>query len=158
MKRKEKSIGYSNAYSAIKTKTRGNLTSKAILEKKTDLVKILSEELECKLVGITNLAEALKVLFKDTDIKYAYSDTTGYFNVVINGNIDGVKGRVDALEGQVASIPGSIETAKNEAKDILKQIKEEHSRNIKNKGNVKVENSGNNSGIMSGINSGEIHR
>ena len=48
--------------------------------------------------------------------------------------------------------------AKNEAKDILKQIKEEHSRNIKNKGNVKVENSGNNSGIMSGINSGEIHR
>lgn len=89
MKRKEKSIGYSNAYSAIKTKTRGNLTSKAILEKKMDLVKILSEELECKLVGITNLAEALKVLFKDTDIKYAYSDTTGYFNVVINGNIDG---------------------------------------------------------------------
>lgn len=89
MKRKEKSIGYSNVYSAIKTKTRGNLTSKAILEKKMDLVKILSEELECKLVGITNLAEALKVLFKDTDIKYAYSDTTGYFNVVINGNIDG---------------------------------------------------------------------
>lgn len=41
--------------------------------------------------------------------------------------------------------------------DIFK-IKEEHSRNIKNKGNVKVENSGNNSGIMSGINSGEIHR
>ena len=48
--------------------------------------------------------------------------------------------------------------AKNEAKDILEQIKEEHSRNIKNKGNVEVENSGNNSGIMSGINSGEIHR
>lgn len=48
--------------------------------------------------------------------------------------------------------------AKNETKDILKQIKEEHSRNIMNKGNVKVENSGNNSGIISGINSGEIHR
>lgn len=48
--------------------------------------------------------------------------------------------------------------AKNETKDILKQIKEEHSRNIMNKGNIKVENSGKNSGIISGINSGEIHR
>ena len=48
--------------------------------------------------------------------------------------------------------------AKNETKDILKQIKEEHSRNIMNKGNIQVENSGNNSGIISGINSGEMHR
>ena len=48
--------------------------------------------------------------------------------------------------------------AKNETKDILKQIKEEHSRNIMNKGNIKVENSGKNSGIISGINSREIHR
>ena len=48
--------------------------------------------------------------------------------------------------------------AKNEAQDILKQIKEEHSRNVRNKGNVNVENNGSNSGIMSGINSGEIHR
>ena len=47
---------------------------------------------------------------------------------------------------------------KNEAQDILKQIKEEHSRNVRNKGNVNVENNGSNSGIMSGINSGEIHR
>ena len=34
----------------------------------------------------------------------------------------------------------------------------EHSRNVRNKGNVNVENNGSNSGIMSGINSGEIHR
>lgn len=62
--------------------------------------------------------------------------------------------------GTVATVISTVIAvrAKNEAKDFLKQIKEEHSRNIKNKGNVKVENSGNNSGIMSGINSGEIHR
>lgn len=89
MRRKDGHIGHSNTYFAIKTKTRGNLTSKAILEKKMDLVKILSEELECKLVGIPNLIETLKVLFKDTDIKYAYSETTGYINIIINGNIEG---------------------------------------------------------------------
>ena len=89
MRRKDGHIGHSNTYCAIKTKTRGNLTSKAILEKKMDLVKILSEELECKLVGIPNLIETLKILFKDTDIKYAYSETTGYINIVINGNIEG---------------------------------------------------------------------
>ena len=48
--------------------------------------------------------------------------------------------------------------SKNEAQHILKQIKQEHSRNVRNKGNVNVENNGSNSGIMSGINSGEIHR
>lgn len=46
--------------------------------------------------------------------------------------------------------------AKNEAKEILEQIKEENSRNIKNKGKVEIKNSGSNSGVISGINSGEI--
>lgn len=48
--------------------------------------------------------------------------------------------------------------AKNEAKDILKQFKEEKSRNIRNSGEVHVVNSGNNSGVLSGINSGDIHK
>ncbi len=48
--------------------------------------------------------------------------------------------------------------SKNEAKKILKQIREEKSHNIKNSGEVHVSNSGNNSGIISGINSGEIHK
>lgn len=62
--------------------------------------------------------------------------------------------------GTVATVISTVIAvrAKNEARDILKQIKEEHSRNIRNNGDVKVENSGVNSGIMSGINSGEIHR
>lgn len=88
MKRKSKNIGHSNTYLAIKTKIKGNLTSKVIIEKRMDLVKILSEELEYKLVGITNLVETLKVLFKDTEVKYSYSETTGYYNIVINGNIE----------------------------------------------------------------------
>ena len=62
--------------------------------------------------------------------------------------------------GTVATVISTVIAirAKNEAQDILKQIKEEHSRNVRNKGNVNVENNGSNSGIMSGINSGEIHR
>lgn len=48
--------------------------------------------------------------------------------------------------------------AKNESKKILEQIKEEHSRNIENSGNVRISNSGNNSGILNGINSGDIHK
>ena len=46
--------------------------------------------------------------------------------------------------------------AKNEAKKILKQIKEEKSRNVTSNGDVEVTNNGNNSGVISGINSGEI--
>ena len=62
--------------------------------------------------------------------------------------------------GTVATVISTVIAirAKNEAQDILKQIKEEHSRNVRNKGNVNVENNGSNSGIMRGINSGEIHR
>lgn len=47
--------------------------------------------------------------------------------------------------------------AKNEAKKILVRIKEENSRNVKNKGNIKIKNEGNNTGVMMGINTGEIH-
>ena len=43
-----------------------------------------------------------------------------------------------------------------EAKKILKQIKEEKSRNVTSNGDVDVTNNGNNSGVISGINSGEI--
>ena len=43
-----------------------------------------------------------------------------------------------------------------EAKKILKQIKEEKSRNVTSNGDVEVTNNGNNSGVISGINSGEI--
>lgn len=59
--------------------------------------------------------------------------------------------------GTVATVISTVIAirAKNEAQDILKQIKEEHSRNVRNKGNVNVENNGSNSGIMSGINSGK---
>lgn len=41
-------------------------------------------------------------------------------------------------------------------KKILKQIKEEKSRNVTSNGDVEVTNNGNNSGVISGINSGEI--
>lgn len=61
--------------------------------------------------------------------------------------------------GAVATVISTIIAvkAKNESKKILEQIKEEQSRNIKNRGNVRVSNSGNNSGIISGINSGDIN-
>ena len=45
--------------------------------------------------------------------------------------------------------------AKEEAKSILKQIKE---GNIKNSGKIEVKNNGQNTGIINGINSGDIHR
>ena len=38
--------------------------------------------------------------------------------------------------------------AKNEARDILKEIKEEKNRNINNKGKIDIKNTGTNSGIM----------
>ena len=62
--------------------------------------------------------------------------------------------------GTVATVISAVIAirAKNEAQVILKQIKEEHSRNVRNKGNVNVENNGSNSGILSVINSVEIHR
>ena len=60
--------------------------------------------------------------------------------------------------GAVATVISTIIAvrAKNEAEKILKQIREENSRNIKNRGNVTVDNKGSNTGIISGINSGEI--
>ena len=64
----------------------------------------------------------------------------------------------------IATIIGAIATiistviavrAKEEAKSILKQIKE---GNIKNSGKIEVKNNGQNTGIINGINSGDIHR
>ncbi len=62
--------------------------------------------------------------------------------------------------GAVATVISTIIAvrAKNESKKILEQIKEEHSRNIENRGKVNVSNSGNNSGIINAINSGDIHK
>ena len=60
--------------------------------------------------------------------------------------------------GTAATVVSTIVAvcAKNEAKKILKHIKEEKSRNVKSNGDVEVTNNGNNSGVISGINSGEI--
>ena len=64
----------------------------------------------------------------------------------------------------IATIIGAIATiistviavrAKEEAKSILKQIKE---GNIKNSGKIEVKNNGQNTEIINGINSGDIHR
>ena len=60
--------------------------------------------------------------------------------------------------GTAATVVSTIVAvcAKNEAKKILKQRKEEKSRNVTSNGDVEVTNNGNNSGVISGINSGEI--
>ena len=60
--------------------------------------------------------------------------------------------------GTAATVVSTIVAvcAKNETKKILKQIKEEKSRNVTSNGDVEVTNNGNNSGVISGINSGEI--
>lgn len=60
--------------------------------------------------------------------------------------------------GTAATVVSTIVAvcAKNEAKKILKQIKEEKSRNVTSNGDVDVTNNGNNFGVISGINSGEI--
>ena len=60
--------------------------------------------------------------------------------------------------GTAATVVSTIVAvcAKNEAKKILKQIKEEKSRNVTSNGDVEVTNNGNNSGVISDINSGEI--
>ena len=60
--------------------------------------------------------------------------------------------------GNAATVVSTIVAvcATNEAKKILKQIKEEKSRNVTSNGDVEVTNNGNNSGVISGINSGEI--
>ncbi len=61
--------------------------------------------------------------------------------------------------GAVATIISTIVAvrAKNEAKDILHQIKEERSRNVSNSGEMNITNTGTNSGIVSGTNTGEMH-
>lgn len=47
--------------------------------------------------------------------------------------------------------------AKNEAREILNEIKEEKNRNINNRGKINIKNTGTNDGILSGINTGEIN-
>lgn len=53
--------------------------------------------------------------------------------------------------GTAATVVSTIVAvcAKNEAKKILKQIKEEKSRNVTSNGDVEVTNNGNNSGVIS---------
>lgn len=62
--------------------------------------------------------------------------------------------------GAIATVISTIIAvrAKNESKKILEQIREEHSRNIENRGKVNVSNRGSNSGILIGNNSGDIHK
>lgn len=47
--------------------------------------------------------------------------------------------------------------ARNEARNILQQIKEVSSRNIDSTGRIDLKNTGSNSGIITAINSGDIH-
>ena len=60
--------------------------------------------------------------------------------------------------GAIASVISAIVAvrAKNKTQEILEQVKEEKSHNIKNNGDVRISNNGINSGTISGINSGDI--
>lgn len=60
--------------------------------------------------------------------------------------------------GAIASVISAIVAlrVKNKAQEILEQVKEENSHNIKNIGDVQISNSGINSGTISGVNSGDI--
>ena len=60
--------------------------------------------------------------------------------------------------GAIASVISAIVAvrAKNKTQEILEQVKEERSHNIKNSGDVQISNSGINSETISGINSGDI--
>ena len=73
--------------------------------------------------------------------------------LTIVGTIATVIATIGTIISTVIAVKG-----KNEAKEILNQIREEKSRNIKSSGQVYVKNSGNNSGILSGINSGDIRK
>ena len=60
--------------------------------------------------------------------------------------------------GAIASVISAIVAvrAKNKTREILEQVNEERSHNIKNNGDVRISNNGINSGTISGINSGDI--
>lgn len=62
--------------------------------------------------------------------------------------------------GAVATVISTIIAvrAKNESKKILKEIKEQKSRNLQNSGDVEIKNIGSNSGVISGINTGDIYK
>ena len=61
--------------------------------------------------------------------------------------------------GTIATVISTFSAirAKNEAKIILKEIKDERNRNVDNYGRIKVDNTGVNTGIISGVNTGEVH-
>lgn len=78
----------------------------------------------------------------------------------MNGDIWTIIATIFTVVGAIATVISTVIAvrARNEAKDILKQIKEEKSRNIRNSGDIKIKGVTNNSGVISGINSGEIHK
>ena len=66
---------------------------------------------------------------------------------------------VFSLIGTIATVISTVIAvkARNEAKNILQQIKEVSSRNIDSSGIIELKNTGNNSGVISAINTGDIH-
>lgn len=47
--------------------------------------------------------------------------------------------------------------AKNEAKEVLKEINSHNNRNVSNSGKIEIKSDGCNTGIISGINTGEVN-
>ena len=78
----------------------------------------------------------------------------------MNGDIWTIVATILTGIGTIATVISRVAAvrAKNEARDILKQIKEEQSRNIENSGNIRIKNNGINKRIMNGINSGETRK
>ena len=78
----------------------------------------------------------------------------------MNGDIWTIVATILIGIGTIATVISTVAAvrAKNEARDILKQIKEEQSRNIENSGNIRIKNNGINKRIMNGINSGETRK
>ena len=78
----------------------------------------------------------------------------------MNGDIWTIVATILTGIGTIATVISTVAAvrAKNEARDILKQIKEEQSRNIENSGNIRIKNNGINKGIMNAIYSGETRK
>ena len=62
------------------------------------------------------------------------------------------------LIGTIATVISTVISirAKNEARRILEEIKQDGNRNVQNLGNIKVDNTGSNQGSITGINTGSI--
>lgn len=71
----------------------------------------------------------------------------------MNGDIWTIVATILTGIGTIATVISTVAAvrAKNEARDILKQIKEEQSRNIENSGNIRIKNNGINKGIMNAL-------